>query len=379
MSHEIQEARQDVRFTKRIAGMFTIGLLVFTMAACTVGGGNTKVSPSSQAAAERQAAKLRQQNLILRDQQVRTEKELGDLKKILRSEQEENRRFREMMATNFDLLEQSVAVSLTKTGGKSPVVSPKDLRLPEPTEPSPRVQPKQPNHVVDPADNSQVSPERVPQSAPKIETPLSLPERRKMAGGEAIPVDTREVSNPAMSSRGNLSTTPVVAAMGDSQPETDSDLRPPLHPRQLRPHPEAKRLYEKGFNHFARKEYDQAVLVYEDFLERFPEDIYSDNAQFWIAEAYFRQNKLNEAEEAYRKVLRHYEHRSTLEGYKTPEALYRLGVTYLRRQNAKQARVFLADVVARFPESSAGRKAKRELGSLAENTADLILPSGPDS
>ncbi|MCH7478369.1 MAG: tetratricopeptide repeat protein, partial [SAR324 cluster bacterium] len=76
-----------------------------------------------------------------------------------------------------------------------------------------------------------------------------------------------------------------------------------------------------------------------------------------------------EAEAAFRKVLRNYEHRSTLEGYKTPEAIYRIGLTFLQRGDTRRAGYYLADVAGRFPESSAGRKAQRELEGLSVRTA----------
>ena len=160
----------------------------------------------------------------------------------------------------------------------------------------------------------------------------------------------------------------------------DSDLQPPDNPRRLQAHREAKPLYDKGFKHFAKKEYDQAIMVYQNFLNRYPEDIYSDNAQFWIAESYLRQNRMEEAENAYRKVLRHYDHRSSLEGYKTPEAIYRIGLTFLKRKDSRRAKYYFSNVARRFPNSSAGRKAQKELSSMIVNTAENSLDNiRPDS
>jgi tol-pal system protein YbgF len=160
------------------------------------------------------------------------------------------------------------------------------------------------------------------------------------------------------------------AAAGRDQPlATDPDLMPPQSPARLVAHKEAKPLYEKGFALFARKEYDQSILVFRNFLSRFPEDIYSDNAQFWIGESFNGMNRPEEAEQAYRQVLRGYDHRSTLEGFKTPDAIYRLGQIYQRREDRRRARMYYEALAERFPETSAGRKAQRELDTMGMNTA----------
>ncbi|HEX7927885.1 MAG TPA: tetratricopeptide repeat protein, partial [bacterium] len=79
--------------------------------------------------------------------------------------------------------------------------------------------------------------------------------------------------------------------------------------------------------------------------------------------------KLADAETAYRKVLREYEHKNSLEGYKTPEAIYRLGTLAQKRNDTPKARYYFANVSQRFPESSAGRKAQRELEGKPQTTA----------
>jgi tol-pal system protein YbgF len=157
----------------------------------------------------------------------------------------------------------------------------------------------------------------------------------------------------------------VVPAVAMTQaapaPINDPDLTPPKNPKTLTANRAAKSLYERGFALYANRQYDQAILVYQNFLSRYPEDVYSDNAQFWIGESYLHMDKVAEAEAAYRKVLREYEHKNSLDGYKTPEAIYRLGTLAQKRSDQRAARYYFANVAQRFPESSAGRKAQREL------------------
>ena len=86
------------------------------------------------------------------------------------------------------------------------------------------------------------------------------------------------------------------------------------------------------------------------------------------------------SEAAYRAVLRVYDHRSTLEGFKAPDAIYRLGHIYLNKEKIDQAEYYFTNVARRFPQSTAGQKAQRELDAIRIDTAaDGKLRSGPDS
>lgn len=310
--------------------------------------------------------KLHEDNIALKKRLDAELKQIDALSKNLRKEQDEQRRFREMMATNFDLLEQSVALSLAKSIGNKAIVEPDELKIRDKAQ-SPVV----PKREMTPGKNSVTS------SAGTI-NPKAGSNTSPSGRGGWVPQTRKKPASPVVASRNRAHSPKVVVAIGgvgtarNMRPAAvmhDPDLIPPRNPRRLEAHRAAKALYDKGFALFARKEYDQAIMVYENFLARFPGDIYSDNAQFWIAESHFRQNQLSQAEASYRKVLRRYEHRSTLQGYKTPESIYRIGLTYRRRHDAKRAGYYFENVARRFPDTSAGRKAQKELESLAVKTA----------
>jgi tol-pal system protein YbgF len=268
------------------------------------------------------------------------------------------------MTKNFDLLEQSVSLTLSKTitadlSGK-PAAGPAPMAAPAAAA-QPTGKPA--------AQTAQAAPGARPAATPKAARPAvaqaALPQAALPQA--AAPRPATLSGNPA-----HVSAVPVAMGTAVAAQEAaldDPDLLPPASPRHLSAHPEAKPLYEKGFTLFARKDYDQSIIVFQNFLKRFPDDIYSDNAQFWIAEAYLNENRPAEAESGYRAVLRNYEHRSTLDGYKTPDAIYRLGQLYARRGEQRRAHLFFGALAERFPETSAGRKAQRELDTLTANTA----------
>ncbi len=142
----------------------------------------------------------------------------------------------------------------------------------------------------------------------------------------------------------------------------DPDLNPPDDPFILIRHPGVKKIYNQGMTAIIQKNHDQAILVFENFTERFPEDLDSDNAFYWIGRSHLELNELKKAEEAFRKVLKLYEHRPTSQGYKTPDALYMLGKLQALQNLNQRAVYYFEEVIKRFPGSAAARNAERDLG-----------------
>ena len=121
--------------------------------------------------------------------------------------------------------------------------------------------------------------------------------------------------------------------------------------------------------YFAKGDYEESIKIYKDFVTRYPNDAHSDNAQFWIGEAHLQLKQVDQADAAFRQVLRNYAHKSTIDGFKTPDAIYKLGQISLLRNDRPRAEYYLGNVAERFPESTAGQRAQKELDGIRVNTA----------
>ena len=193
------------------------------------------------------------------------------------------------------------------------------------------------------------SPETGQVNPQDLEDPTDLPDPGTRALRDA-PARSETTQGPWIA--------PEVSKNGFSDP----DLNPPDDPFILIRHPGVKKIYNQGMTAIIQKNHDQAILVFENFTERFPEDLDSDNAFYWIGRSHLELNQLKKAEEAFRKVLRLYEHRPTSQGYKTPDAIYMLGKLQ-ELQNLDQRSVYyFEEVIKRFPGSAAARNAERDLG-----------------
>ena len=141
----------------------------------------------------------------------------------------------------------------------------------------------------------------------------------------------------------------------------DPDLNPPENPLILIRHPGVKKIYNQGMTALIQKNHSNAIRIFENFTKRYPNNVDSDNAHYWIGRSYFELNELKKAESAFRKVLTQYEHRPTSQGYKTPDSIYMLGKLQFYVNEDQRAFYYFEEVIKRFPGSAAARNAKREL------------------
>ncbi len=117
-------------------------------------------------------------------------------------------------------------------------------------------------------------------------------------------------------------------------------------------------LYRRAFNAYRNGSYAQAILDFEEFLQRYPDHEYADNAQYWIGEAFYSQGEYEQAIVEFQKVVDRYPDQP-----KAPDALLKIGLAYQRLGNAKNARAFWSRVVAVYPGSEAASRARELLGT----------------
>ncbi len=115
-------------------------------------------------------------------------------------------------------------------------------------------------------------------------------------------------------------------------------------------------LYRKAFNAYREGRFGQAILDFEEFLRRYPDHEYADNAQYWIGESYYSQGEYGQAVVEFQRVIERYPQES-----KAPDALLKIGLAYDRLGDKEKARVFWSRVVDRHPDTEAARQARKLL------------------
>jgi len=114
--------------------------------------------------------------------------------------------------------------------------------------------------------------------------------------------------------------------------------------------------YSAAYQIFKDGNYDKARTEFQNFLTTYPNSEYSDNAQFWIGECYFREKKYEQAILEYEKVTKNYPN-----GSKVPYALFKQGLSFLNLGDKTSAKLLLQQVIKDYPNTSQARAARSKL------------------
>ena len=345
---------------------------------------------------QQELEQLIQENANLRENLTRLEQDLKKLNKRIERQKQDFAMVQEQWETNFALLERSVGATLEdleqKTldpGVLAPVEIDQELQGEEELAmdgsesvreiPLPVIE----TYSLKP-DDSTVEMQTLDdeQKLNNLESVRDVPEDEEPGFVESVelspedledPIPLEEVADTAIQVAANLSSSEtrlqqsVIVSKESKEPEfEDPDLSEPENPVILIRHPGVKKIYNQGMNEVIQRQHESAIRIFENYVKRFPEDMDSDNALYWIGHSYFQLKQNQKAERAFRKILTGYEHRPTSQGYKTPDAIYMLGKISERRRDPVASKYYYRTVIARYPGSVAARNATRDLNRLSQ-------------
>ena len=114
--------------------------------------------------------------------------------------------------------------------------------------------------------------------------------------------------------------------------------------------------YNAAFDLIQSRQYGDAALAFQNFLQAFPQSPLADNAQYWLAETFYVQRQFAEALPEFQLVLDAYP-----QSAKLPDALLKIGYCNYELQNFAAARTALEQVSRQFPDTTAARLAVQRL------------------
>lgn len=167
------------------------------------------------------------------------------------------------------------------------------------------------------------------------------------AGEQADSALTIESVTPEVSDTGAEesfeATTDAVAA-------EETEVAGPADPLEAQTH------YQAAFNLLKQAEYDKAIDAFDKFLVQYPDSQYSENAQYWMAEALYVTRRHNEAITEYMKLVSAYP-----QSQRVPNSLLKIGYSYYEMGQADEAKKILQDLIQKFPGTTAARDAEDRL------------------
>ncbi|MEJ0040188.1 MAG: tol-pal system protein YbgF [Gammaproteobacteria bacterium] len=117
--------------------------------------------------------------------------------------------------------------------------------------------------------------------------------------------------------------------------------------------------YSQAFDALKASNYAVAITGFESFLSTYPSSPIAENAQYWLGEAHYAKGEYDRAAQSFRAVGERWPN-----SRKSPDALLKLGFSQIEMKRFSEARVTLADVTRKFPDSDAAKLAAERLRKL---------------
>jgi tol-pal system protein YbgF len=109
--------------------------------------------------------------------------------------------------------------------------------------------------------------------------------------------------------------------------------------------------YDMAYGYVLHKDYSLAEQSLRDFLKKYPNERLVPDAQYWLGESLFQQQRYRDAAESFLAVSTKFEHAG-----KAPDALLRLGQSLAALNQKEAACATLAEVERKYPRASTGVK-----------------------
>lgn len=184
----------------------------------------------------------------------------------------------------------------------------------------------------------------------------------EMQQGPALPPADSEGPEavPSSDDPGDMTTAAVMPSVQDPASVATPGAYPPLSPQGPTVDDAASETaYRDAFSLLKAGEYDQSIAAFSNFLQQFPNSQYGDNAQYWLAEAYYVKREFEPAIAEYQRMLVNFP-----ASKKLSHAMLKIGYCYYELGQRDQARAVLEELRQRYPESAAARLAEDRIAQI---------------
>ncbi|MER3446169.1 MAG: tol-pal system protein YbgF [Candidatus Dadabacteria bacterium] len=118
-------------------------------------------------------------------------------------------------------------------------------------------------------------------------------------------------------------------------------------------------LFNEGYKSLTEGRYKDARDHFKLFLSRYPNSAKASDAQYWLAESYYRQGSFEEAILAFQKFIDTYPKDS-----RVPLSYLKQGLSLINIGRKEEARLFLQTLIDKFPKSQEAKVAREKLAAL---------------
>jgi len=108
-----------------------------------------------------------------------------------------------------------------------------------------------------------------------------------------------------------------------------------------------------------KKQYDQGITAFQNFVKRYPDSTYQPNANYWLGQLNYNKGKKDDAAYYFALVVKNYP-----KSPKSAEALFKVGVIMQEKGQTDKAKAVYQQVVKLYPNTESAKQAQKKLASL---------------
>ena len=107
------------------------------------------------------------------------------------------------------------------------------------------------------------------------------------------------------------------------------------------------------------KQYDQAIVAFQGFIQTYPDSSYGANAHYWLGQLLFNAEQREAAKQAFDTVATKYP-----DSNKRGEALLKSGIIAEYLGNTSEALTLYSQVITDYPGSASAKLAEPRISAL---------------
>lgn len=120
---------------------------------------------------------------------------------------------------------------------------------------------------------------------------------------------------------------------------------------------DVKDVYLAGYQAFKDGRTADARAKLTSVIKDYPDNEYSDNSRFWIAESYYKEGNYEDAILAYEEIMK-----KNPKSDKVPGAMLKQGLSFYALKDERTGRIILEKLIDQFPNSEQAQTAKKKIG-----------------
>ncbi|MCB0279084.1 MAG: tol-pal system protein YbgF [Calditrichaeota bacterium] len=116
--------------------------------------------------------------------------------------------------------------------------------------------------------------------------------------------------------------------------------------------------YQRAYGLFQSRKYTDAIVLFQQLVDRNPKHQLADNAQYWIGESNFAKQNYRQAILDFEKVI------TFPKSNKNEDSQFKIAYCYVLLKDGTNARIELQRFISKYPKSRNINRAKKMLNSL---------------